>query len=302
MINRLLLRIQSYVAGRMPPRMNPFRSEKYVVTIEVGQNRYKVLQIVFGQKDGSFFVTFPYYQHSEGLVSVATLAGGKGGNQKISLVPGGKVTSHLVKYSHHPDGTALFSQDGRVLSDVRKRSVPLAKTEGHIFTTQFQYLKAFEVAGTIKDRNKYDPKRSVINFAFRGEEPEAIKIVGRWYTLEELLSRVVVNDGKTKIFGPKVPCRTEAGKESGGFLLSPPEGNPMDKFALLLTCEAIPRLDKLEQTCLTFIGGFDPVCVVDNLQVDTTMLALSYPASNYDELRKSIGSIDIWSNVKTSRR
>jgi hypothetical protein len=158
------------------------------------------------------------------------------------------------------------------------------------------------VANTIKDRNKYDPKRSVINFAFSGEEPEAIKIIGRWYTLEELLSRIVVSDGKTKIFGPKVPCRTEAGKEYAGFLLSPPKGNPMDKFALLLTCEAILKLDKVEQTCLTFIGGFDPVYIVNNLEVDTKMLALSYPASNYDELRKSIGSIDIWSNVKTSRR
>jgi hypothetical protein len=286
----------------MPPRMNPFRSEKYVVIIGVGQNRYKVLQIVFGQKDGSLFVTFPYYQHSEGLVSVATLAGGKGGNKEIKLVPGGKVTSHLVKYSHHPDGMALFSQDGRVLSDVRKKSVPLSESEGHVFTTQFQYLKAFEVADTIKDRNKYDPQRSVIVFGFGGEEPEAIKIVGRWYTLEELLSRIVVNDGKTKIFGPRIHCRTDRGREYAGFLLSPPVGNPMDKFALLLTCEAIPRLDKIGQTCLTFIGGFDPLYIVNNLEVDTKMLALSYPASNYDELRKSIGSIDIWSRVKTSKR
>jgi len=292
MVNRLLSRIQSYVVGKMPVRMNPFRSERYVITIQVGQNRYKVLQIVFGQKDGSLFVNFPYYQHSEGLVSVATLAGGKGGNKKISLIPGGKVTSHLVKYSHHPDGMALFSQTGRVLSAVRKKSIPLAQQEGHIFTTQFQYLKAFAVADTIKDRNKYDPKRSVINFSFGDEEPEAIKIVGRWYTLKELLSRIVVNDGKTKIFGPKVPCRTDAGKTYKGFLLSPREGNPMDKFALLLTCEAIPKLDKLEQTCLTFIGGFDPLYIINNLEVDTTMLALSYPASNYDELRKSVGSID----------
>jgi len=272
--------------------MDPFRSERYVITIHVGQNRNKVLQIVFGQKDGSLFVNFPYYQHSEGLVSVATLAGGKGHKMEISLVPGGKVTSHMVKYSHHPDGMSLFSQTGRVLSAVRKKSIPLAQQEGHIFTTQFQYLKAFEVADKIKDQDKYDPKRSVINFSFGDKEPEAIKIVGRWYTLKELLSRIVVRDGKTRIFGPKVPCRTDAGKMYIGFLLSPTMGNPMDKFALLLTCEAVPKLNQLEQTCLTFIGGFDPPYIINNLEVDTTMLALSYPASNYDELRKSLGSID----------
>lgn len=272
--------------------MNPFRSEKYVITVQVGQDRYKVLQIIFGQKDGSLFVNFPYYQHTEGLVSVATLAGGKGSSQKIKLVPGGKVTSHLVKYSHHPDGTALFSQDGRVLSSVRKKSIPLNEEDGHIFTTQFQYLKAFRMADKVKDKNKYDPKRSIINFSFGDKEPEAIKIVGRWYTLKELLGRITVNDGKTRIFGPKVPCQTHAGKKYWGFLLSPKARNPMDKYTLLLTCEAIPKLDKLGQTCLTFIGGFDPPYIINNLEVDTTMLALSYPASNYEELKKSVGSID----------
>ncbi len=152
------------------------------------------------------------------------------------------------------------------------------------------------MADKIKDHDKYDPKRSVINFSFGDEEPEAIKIVGRWYTLKELLSRIVVSDGKTRIFGPQVPCRTDAGRTYMGFLLSPAMGNPMDKFALLLTCETVPKLDKLdklERTCLTFIGGFDPPYIVNNLKVDTTMLALSYPASNYDELRKSVGSIDL---------
>lgn len=300
MIDKLLSRIQSYIVDKTRVTMNPFRSEKYVVTIGVGQNRHKVLQIVFGQKDGSLFVTFPYYQHSEGLVSVATLAGGKEGNKEIALVPGGKVTSHLVKYSHHPDGTALFSQDGRVLSAVRKKSTPLTELQGHIFTTQFQYLGAFEPADTIKDHDKYDPKRSIVNFSFDDKEPEAIKIVGRWHMLRELAGRVTAGNGK--VIGPKVPCRTDAGKEYWGFLLSPSFESPMGQFGLLLTCESVPRLSRTERTCLTFIGGFDAEHIINDLEVDTRMLALSYPAANYDELRKSIGSIDMWSGAKTSDR
>lgn len=292
MVNRLLSLMKLYVVGKLQIRMNPFRSERYVITIQVGESRYKILQVVFGHKDGSLFINFPYYQHTEGLVSVATLEGGKGHTNKISLVPGGKVTSHMVKYSHHPDGMTLFSQTGRVLSEVRKKSIALAQQEGHIFTTQFQHLKAFDEADKVKDNNKYDPKRTVINFSFGNEEPEAIKIVGRWYALEELVRRTVVNDGKTKVFGPQVPCITDAGKRYVGFLLSPKMGNPVDKFALLLICEGIPKLSKTEKTCLTFIGGFDPPEIINNLEVDTTMMALSYPASNYDELRKSIGSID----------
>lgn len=291
MINRLRSLMKLYVVGSIPDRMDPFRSVRYVITIQVGQDRYKVLQIVFSQKDGSLFVNFPYYQHTEGLVSVATLPGGNGNNLEIKLVPGGKVTSHMVKYSHHPDGTALFSQDGRVLSSVRKKSIPLANQEGHIFTTQFQYLKAFETADKVKDHDRYEPKRSVINFSFGNNEPGAIKIVGRWYALNELLRRRLANDGP-RVFGPKVPCMTDAGKTYVGFLLSPPIENPMHEFALLLTCEGVPKLSHTEQTCLTFLGGFDPPSVINNLIVDTTMLALSYPASNYDQLKESIGCID----------
>jgi hypothetical protein len=198
----------------------------------------------------------------------------------------------MVKYSHHPDGTALFSQDGRVLSQVRKKSIPLAKQEGHLFTTQFQYLKAFEAANKVKGHDKYDPKRCVINFSFENKEPDGIKIVGRWYALKELLRRRLVNDGP-RVFGPQIQCMTDAGKAYKGFLLSPKVGNPMHEFGLLLTCEGVPKLNQSQQTCLTFIGGFDPPSVINNLAVDISMLALSYPASNYEELRTSVGSIDL---------
>ena len=147
------------------------------------------------------------------------------------------------------------------------------------------------MADRVKDLNKFDPKRTVINFSFGNNEPNAIKIVGRWYSLDQLLQRIVMSRG-LKVFGPKVPCRTDAGKTYVGFLLSPTIGNPMQEFALLLTCEGVPKLSQTEKTCITFIGGFDPLSVINNLAVDTSMLALSYPASNYEELKESVGSID----------
>lgn len=291
MLDRLFHRRRFPVVGRLPDNIVPFRSARYVITVQISKNRHKILQVVFGKKDGSLFVNFPYYQHSRGLVSVATLAGGKGKNQEIALVPGGKVTSHMVKYSHHPDGTALFSQDGLVLSSVRKRSIPLNVQTGHIFTVQFQGLKGFDLADEVKDHDKHDPKRSVLNFSFGDNEPGAIKIVGRWYALRDLLRRRLVHDGP-RTFGPLIHCVTNDGKTYVAFLLSPPTQNPMQDFALLMTCEPVPKLNSDEQTCLTFIGGFDPPSVINNLDVDTKMLALSYPAVSYDELKESIGSID----------
>jgi hypothetical protein len=59
MVDRLFPRMKLHVMDNVPDRISPFRSERYVITIQVGDNRYKVLQIVFSQKDGSLFVNFP---------------------------------------------------------------------------------------------------------------------------------------------------------------------------------------------------------------------------------------------------
>lgn len=135
----------------------PFRSEKYVVAVEIGQHRYKILQIIFGEKDGSLFVNFPYFKYARGIVSVVTFPRGSSHIAQLSLELGGKVTSHRVKYSHHPDGVAHFSQDGHVFSVVRKQSIPLAKAEGHVFTVQLQQAEAFESASE-KKTEEYLPR------------------------------------------------------------------------------------------------------------------------------------------------
>lgn len=61
----------------------------------------------------------------------------------LSLLDGGKVTGHKVKYSHHPDGRVHFSQDGKIRTVIQKKSIPLSEAEGHLFTVQLQGLKDF---------------------------------------------------------------------------------------------------------------------------------------------------------------
>jgi hypothetical protein len=268
----------------------PFRSEKYVVAVGTGHRRYKALQIIFGKRDGSMFVSFPYFKYARGLVSVVTSPRRKR-RAELSLEPGGKVTSHRVKYSHHPDGNALFSQAGRVLSVVRKQSVPLANAEGHIFTVQIQQAEAFESANEEKDRGRYSTARTVLTFNFSKSIPEAIKIVGRWYSLAKLGNRI---DGteKTRIFGPRAVCETPQGKRYLGFLLSPPQSFPTGEFVLILTCEKIDRFGEEKQPTLLFFGGLDEPNIINDLSKDTSFLVLSYPASNYEDLLQKTGSMD----------
>ena len=60
--------------------------------------------------DGSIYVFFPGFIHTEGIVCRAVLRGGTVAQTSLDLKDGGKVTSHLVKYAHHSDGEAHFSQ------------------------------------------------------------------------------------------------------------------------------------------------------------------------------------------------
>lgn len=289
-----MIKESSEPAADDPQRLISFHSERYIVTVGIGPHRYKVLQIIFGKRDGSLFVNFPYFKHTEGLISLVTFPSGMKPAMDLSLKPSGKVTSHLVKYAHHPDGVAHFSQTGRVISAIRKQSIPLAKAEGHIFSAQLQYLRDFEVADPKKDSGIHTNRRTVLTFNLGKSEPEAVKIVGRWYSRATLNSRIQGDN----VLGPKVASETPTGKKYWAFLLAPSRNTPTQEYVLLLTCEGIPQLDKQKRSALTFIGGFDSPDVVNDLTKKTTFLALSYPASNPEELTEQLGSIDYLKNFK----
>jgi hypothetical protein len=102
----------------------------------------------------------------------------------VSLEDGGKVTSHLVKYSHHADGRAHFSQTGKIITAIRRQLVALERQHGHIFSLLIQGLNALDVADPVKDAGA-TPKRTVVDF--QTEPAEAIKFVARWFDVNKLL-------------------------------------------------------------------------------------------------------------------
>ena len=106
-----------------------FTSKKIVLTIQVGTVRYKVFQVVF-PTDGSLFVTFPYFRHRTGILAAATIPANGQTSSQVDLQVGGKIASHDVKYSHHTDGRAHFSQAGKVFTVVKRQSIALEKYQG----------------------------------------------------------------------------------------------------------------------------------------------------------------------------
>jgi hypothetical protein len=270
-------------AVKQPPgyqagNITAFRSSTIVLTIKRGADRFKVLQVVFG-KDGSLFVTFPYFRHRTGLLSATTSPATGRPDSMVSLEQGGRVTSHLVKYSHHPTGLALFSQTGKVRSEVRRQSVKLDDQEGHLFTVLINGLHAFSPAQGKKDEGHVSPERTVVTVEL---PPDAgtggtLKIVGRWHDVSRLRFANPVQS-----IGPFIGTVDPDGQRRPAVTLA----NPSDRtrHVLLLTCAVIPRLGT-DSEMLLFIGGFDPRETMNDTTREAGFLAFRYPAGDADDLK-----------------
>ena len=262
-----------------------FRSQRTVVTVLANVGRYKVFQIFFG-RDGSLFVTFPYFSHRTGILAAATIPGNGQTTSQVNLQLGGKIASHLVKYSHHPDGRAHFSQHGKVRTEIKRQSVALSRQHGHIFSLLVQGLSAFDKADDAKDVGG-SPKRTALTFQITGSaEPEAIKFVGRWLDV----SMMSASDSSA-IIGPTVLTQDSAGNQRNGVLLaSPYDQNP--HHVLCITSQPMARLGP-DPEVMCFYGGYAPREVMDDTTKDAGFLGFLYPAADADQLKLRLGTIDL---------
>lgn len=253
--------------------------------IEIGGQRWKILQVFFGA-DRSLFVSFPYFKHREGILAAATIPGSGQITSQINLESTGRVTSHPIKYSHHPDGDAHFSQDGKIVTQIRRRAVPLDRQRGHIFSALIQGLTGFDKADS-KREISCSPSRTAITFQVPGPpEPEAIKLVGRWYGISSL----PIGGAMPLAVGPIVTAQRPDGCRQDGFLIASPRGNA--QHVLFMTCELIPRVGP-EAELLCFYGGFDSPEVLNDPNKQAGFLTVMYPVSDVQSLKKTIGTVDL---------
>jgi len=265
---------------------NVFRSRKFKVHVKYKGTLREIFQIIFHLSKSTqkfqIFVIFPKFISSKGLVSKVTFPANKKRAKKLSLVPGGKITSHLVKYSHAENGYSHFSQDKKVYGNVIfNQSNPLTDTTDHLFTIQTQGLDGFTSSTITKRKND---KISDINFELRDDQ-KAIKFTGWWFNIKNI--RVNQKNG-----GPLAQMKMNDGKYKKGFLISLPDGTKYDQYFLFLTGELIPLLSKKKQSLLTFIGGFDKKDIANDLSKDIHFLSFIYPASHYNRLLRKISTID----------
>jgi hypothetical protein len=258
------------------------RSERVVCIAKSGALRAKAFQIGFA-KDGSLFIHFPYFRHRTGILSSSEIPATGEAKVDVNIEQGGKVTSHLVKYTHHADGCAHFSQDGKIFTAIRRQSISLDRQNGHIFSLYIQGLHALDVAKEPKDSCGISIKRSVIEFPVQ-PTAEAIKFVGRWLDINKLQA----SEPNTNV-GPNVPMVDPDGRRADGILVASPY--PSATHVLAISCVAIPTLGPDPEIFL-FHGGFDATETMTDPRKKAGFLAFLYPVSEAATLRDRLGSVD----------
>lgn len=266
--------------GFQAGNIDAIRSEKIVCVVKDAALRVKAFQIVFGA-DGSLFITFPYFRHRTGILSASSIPATGTRESQVNLEHGGKVTSHLVKYSHHTDGRAHFSQTGKIITAIKRQSIALDKQHGHMFSLLVQGLNTLDVAHPTKD-SITSTERAIVEFTV--DSPEAIKIVGRWFDVNRIRC-----SNPTQTIGPVVPTMDPDGIQRTAILVASPNANT--RHVLAIACEHIPRLGPDPEMFL-FYGGFDPVEIMNDTNREAGFLAFLYPISEADKVRERLGSVD----------
>jgi hypothetical protein len=254
------------------------RFESFDLVAKVSGAIRRVAKVKFA-RDGSIYVFFPGFAKTDGIICRAILRGGKNAQTSLDLTKNGRVTSHLVKYTHHPDGEAHFSQDGKVRTEVRRKSESLVDHRGHLFTIQAQNVGSFPILPARKAQLTLELPDNV----------RTLKITGWRYHFSDL----ELPEGITPTGVPKGIQLPDSALRDGLFV-APPEGARFDDIVLFIAAEEIPWFSQDKAPCLIFLGGFDPPQTVLNRSVDTEFLTFAYPCSDYEQLRKRIGAIDLF--------
>jgi hypothetical protein len=249
------------------------RKKSHLISIGWLKGSAKLCKIQF-HKDG-FFVHFPFHPDTHGTIAFCTL---RPGDDQMHLTEHGGVVSHKVKYSHHGDGTCLFSQDGKVRSVVRTAlGKPLVSDEmnraDHLFSIDVQGLEHFP-AITEEERCSDKVGRGFFDVAV--EDPPVIHLAARWKKIDPP-ERIA---SMRNPIGGKLPT----GEMRPLLGLSPPLESPLYGNIMLIDVGIRERLrdEPDDPFLLAFTGGFAPGLA--DPSVESSSIVMMYPAGPEDTL------------------
>ncbi|GLZ84687.1 hypothetical protein Pres01_07380 [Metapseudomonas resinovorans] len=270
------------------PAINVYCADRYVIAAGINGKKYKIFQIAFSSSDASLYVTFPYLEGCLGRLGAVKLPAGQESFEKLTIGEDFPVTSHLVKYSHHPSGQAHFSLTGKIKTSIKKQSVPLHAANGHIFTANFQGIHHFKA---LEDNKKATNKRGIVPFSFDEKEISSIKFVCHIYSDQELGRRV-----SHKLKSPWTLVHLPSGEKCIGIPLATPIHIDGQRRFLFITAQATGSTLTGKDKGISFMGGFDHDSTVFNHGLETEFLMMFvHESESFEELSLKFGSIDLQS-------
>lgn len=274
--------------------VSAYSGDRVVIGVGNASMRRKVFQINFTSKDGSIFVSVPYANLGAGRVGVIEYP--QGNPESLEFGPSAPVTTHSVKYVHHPDGEAHFSQDGKVFTRIRRKAVPLMSAGGHLFTLMVQGLHLFAEFGPKDVGTK---KRGVVELPLPDGPIGAVKFVGHLYSSADFARRLV----SARMDSPLVPIQLPDGRRVAGVVLATKLKVRDQPYLLIVTAEEIERVAAHSELFASLAGGFDVPHIAFDHSRSTAFLMMLYPQEgNPAEIAKIVGSIDLVFPQASARR
>lgn len=265
-------------------KLKAYGADRVVIGVRNRNLNKKIFQINFKSKDGSLFVSVPYAKLGMGRLGVVECP--PGNPESLLFGESAPVTAHSVKYTHHPDGEAHFSLDGKVLTQVRRRGVPLTAAEGHLFTLMVQGLHHFE---DFSQNDIPSSKRGIVPMPMPEGQIEALKFVGLLYSAKDFASRLLM-----PMDSPWIPIQQPDGSRLAGIALATRLVNENHQYILVVSVEQIKTISTHTDLFVSFLGGFDPPNIALDHISPTGFLMMIYPEQgDIASIIEDVGTIDI---------
>jgi hypothetical protein len=266
------------------------QSEKFVVLLEAEGRWRRLVNLRFerGRNGLGYQVDLPHFAHSRGVLRRFTLGGPPGSETRVDLEEGGTTTSYVLKYSHHADGRAHFSQDGRHVTQVASRTPRLRSYAGHLFTANYWGSDAFREASQ-RDRRHAPPRTCPLFVPTTGDGRPAAdlsgRLVGEAYPLRGItISPAMRRNGN---WSRPLAFRRGDGTVGQGLFALPPDPRP-DDFLIVLSHVSMDRAGAEGGTSLVFSGGFD---APDGADGPLTAIAMSYQDRDEEDWARRVALI-----------
>jgi hypothetical protein len=262
-----------------------YRAERATVLVGSVQPGpvHQICQITFHRRLGSVFAQFGYFGTSSGVAGeYHTRPGAK--DQVVHLGAVGLVASTPIKYSHPPDGRSHFSQDGKVVSAVRRQSFRLDGPEGHLFELHAYGVNSFKELQPGQERSK----RLYLPWVFADSMPPGVTLGVEWRRKSAIRSEVTVENQ-----GPLLMLRRRVdGMPFKAMLLGQPRGFPLQDHLLVVNVGAAKPASGVDRPTMIFFGGWDEHERSRSPVEGGGYLTFVYPAGNVDDLLAAGRTID----------